>query len=86
MPYTEYVDNVAIPWELNKGEIVPAGQKVYLSYQVPENEEGTIEMTFELDARRLAGKSVVVFERLYDEEEHLIAKEEDIENADQTVL
>lgn len=43
-------------------------------------------MTFELDARRLAGKSVVVFERLYDEEEHLIAKEEDIENADQTVL
>ena len=53
---------------------------------VPENEEGTIEMTFELDARRLAGKSVVVFERLYDEEEHLIAKEEDIENADQTVL
>ena len=49
---------------------------------VPENEEGTIEMTFELDARRLAGKSVVVFERLYDEEEHLIAKEEDIENAD----
>lgn len=36
-------------------------------------------MTFELDARRLAGKSVVVFERLYDEEEHLIAKEEDIE-------
>ena len=53
---------------------------------VPENEEGTIEMTFELDARRLAGKSVVVFERLYDEEEHLIAKEEDIENAEQTVL
>ncbi len=53
---------------------------------VPENEEGTIEMTFELDARRLAGKSVVVFERLYDEEEHLIAKEEDIENADQTIL
>ena len=37
-------------------------------------------------ARRLAGKSVVVFERLYDEEEHLIAKEEDIENADQTIL
>ena len=53
---------------------------------VPENEEGTIEMTFELDARRLAGKSVVVFERLYDEEEHLIAKEEDIENADQSIL
>ena len=53
---------------------------------VPENEEGTIEMTFELDAHRLAGKSVVVFERLYDEEEHLVAKEEDIENADQTVL
>ena len=53
---------------------------------VPENEEGTIEMTFELDARMLAGKSVVVFERLYDEEEHLIAKEEDIENADQTIL
>ena len=63
------------------GKTVTAG----ISF-VPENEEGTIEMTFELDARRLAGKSVVVFERLYDEEEHLIAKEEDIENADQTVL
>lgn len=51
----------------------------------PEEPTGTVEMTFELDARELDGKSVVVFETLYDEEEHLIADESDIDNADQTI-
>lgn len=51
----------------------------------PEKDAGMIEMTFELDAQELDGKSVVVFEKLYDEDEHLIAKEENIDNKDQTV-
>lgn len=51
----------------------------------PEEPDGMVEMTFELDARELNGQSVVVFEHLYDEEEHLIAREADIENTDQTI-
>ena len=47
---------------------------------------GTVEMTFELDARELGGKAVVVFENLYDEEDHLIADEANIDNADQTII
>ena len=43
-------------------------------------------MTFELDARELGGKAVVVFENLYDEEDHLIADEANIDNADQTII
>ena len=52
----------------------------------PEKSAGTVEMTFELDARELGGKAVVVFENLYDEEEHLIADEANIDNADQTII
>ena len=88
LPDETYVlKGVLIDKETGKELLDENGKRVTAGISfVPENEEGTIEMTFELDARRLAGKSVVVFERLYDEEEHLIAKEEDIENADQTVL
>ena len=88
MPDETYVlKGVLMDKETGKELLDENGKRVTAGISfVPENEEGTIEMTFELDARRLAGKSVVVFERLYDEEEHLIAKEEDIENADQTVL
>ena len=32
------------------------------------------------------GKAVVVFENLYDEEDHLIADEANIDNADQTII
>ena len=52
----------------------------------PEKSAGTVEMTFELDARELGGKAVVVFENLYDEEDHLIADEANIDNADQTII
>lgn len=52
----------------------------------PEKSAGTVEMTFELDARELGGKAVVVFENLYDEEDHLIADEANIDNADQTIM
>lgn len=51
----------------------------------PEKSTGNIEMTFELDAQELDGKAVVVFEKLFDEKEHLIAEEENIDNKDQTV-
>ena len=50
----------------------------------PAAESGTVEMTFTFDASALAGKSVVVFERLYDGE-RLVAAHADIADADQTV-
>lgn len=50
----------------------------------PTAENGTVEMTFTFDASALAGKSVVVFERLYDGE-RLVAAHADIADADQTV-
>ena len=50
----------------------------------PTAEDGTVEMAFTFDASALAGKSVVVFERLYDSE-RLVAAHADITDADQTV-
>ena len=62
------------------------GKKIiYRTTFIPEAPAGTVEMVFALDAQKLDGKSVVVFESLYDEEEHLIAKEEDLDNAEQTI-
>lgn len=52
----------------------------------PEKENGTVDMTFELDASELDGKSVVVFEKVYDKAENLIAREENISNQEQTVI
>ena len=52
---------------------------------IPETPTGTVEMTFNLDAQKLNEKSVVIFEKLYDEKGHLIAREENIDNKDQTV-
>jgi len=52
----------------------------------PEKENGTVDMTFELDASELDGKSVVVFEKIYDKAENLIAREENISNQEQTVI
>ena len=50
------------------------------------DENGTVDMTFELDASELDGKSVVVFEKIYDKAENLIAREENISNQEQTVI
>ena len=62
------------------------GKKIiYRTTFIPEAPAGTVEMVFALDAQKLDGKSVVVFESLYDEEKHLIAKEEDLDNAEQTI-
>lgn len=52
----------------------------------PKEENGMVEMTFELDATDLNEKSVVVFEKMYDKGEHLIAREESITNQEQTVV
>lgn len=50
----------------------------------PETADGTVEVTFTLDASNLGGKSLVVFEQLY-QAETLIASHEDIEDEGQTV-
>ena len=50
----------------------------------PEQPNGTVEVTFTFDASTLAGKQVVVFERLYIGDTE-IATHADIEDKDQTV-
>lgn len=53
---------------------------------IPEKSDGTIQMKFTVDTSKLAGKSVVVFEKLFDEENDEVAKHEDINDQDQTVV
>jgi hypothetical protein len=50
----------------------------------PEKTDGSVELSFTLDTTDLAGKSAVVFEKLYMGDQ-LVASDEDIDNADQTV-
>ena len=51
----------------------------------PEKANGTVEVTFSFDASNLGGKSLVVFEKLYDAKGKEIANHEDINDEDQTV-
>ena len=46
---------------------------------------GSVVLSFELDAKSLEGKSVVVFERLYDEAGHLIVIHENVSDKEQTI-
>jgi hypothetical protein len=50
----------------------------------PEKADGSVELSFTLDTTELADKSAVVFEKLYMGDQ-LVASDEDIDNADQTV-
>lgn len=51
----------------------------------PESADGTIDVTVEMDTTDLAGKSIVFFEKLADEQENVIAVHEDIDDEGQTV-
>ena len=50
----------------------------------PDSPDGTVELTYTLDASALAGKAVVVFEDLY-QGETLVASHSDLEDEGQTV-
>ena len=50
----------------------------------PTNSEGTVELTYTFDASALAGRSVVVFEDLY-QDENAVASHADINDEGQTV-
>ncbi len=50
----------------------------------PEESNGVVEVTFDLDARELAGKEVVVFEKLFRNGKEVVVHE-DINDLDQTV-
>ena len=47
---------------------------------------GWVNVTFEFDATNLYGKDTVVFEKVYDVNGHLVAKHEDINDEDQTII
>lgn len=52
---------------------------------VPEEKDGFVEVSFELDASTLAGKTIVVFETLYQDEKEIVIHA-DIEDEEQTVI
>lgn len=52
---------------------------------VPESPDGTIDVEVEIDARELAGRDIVFFEKLADAQENIIATHEDINDDGQTV-
>ena len=47
--------------------------------------KGKVKLTFKLDTNKYAGKKLVAFERLYDEDGQKIAVHEDIKDKDQTI-
>ena len=51
----------------------------------PETESGTITVKFKVDTSKLAGKDLVVFEKLYDEDNDEVSSHEDINDEGQTV-
>lgn len=63
--------------------IVPGTQSIIQTLE-PTSANGTIEMNFTLDSSQLAGKTVVVFERL-EENGQLVCAHEDISDAQQSV-
>lgn len=52
---------------------------------VPEVADGVIDVEVEIDTRELAGRDIVFFEKLADDEDRVIATHEDIGDAGQTV-
>ena len=52
---------------------------------VPKDPNGSVNVIFTLDTTTLAGKSLVVFEELWDHEGNLIVDHKDIDDKDQTV-
>ena len=61
------------------------GEKVTSKLEfTAEKPSGTIDMKFEFDAKDLDGE-LVVFERMFDSDGHIVAKHEDINSGSQTV-
>ena len=69
------------------GEKVLVGNKEVTAETsfTPEKANGTVEVTFSFDASSLGGKSLVVFEKIYDANGKEIGNHEDINDEDQTV-
>ena len=66
-------------------ELLINGEKVTAEIQfTPEDKEGTVDVTFTFDASELAGKTVVVFEKLYYDDTK-VASHTDIEDEGQTI-
>ena len=62
------------------------GSPVTLTYRfTPTVSNGTVVIEFEFNGSFIAGKTVVVYERLYDLSDELIASHEDIDDMNQTI-
>ena len=71
----------------SSGEKVLVGNKEVTAETsfIPEKANGTVEVSFSFDASNLGGRSLVVFEKIYDANGKEIANHEDINDQDQTV-
>ena len=71
----------------SSGEKVLVGNKEVTAETsfTPEKANGTVEVSFSFDASNLGGRSLVVFEKVYDANGKEIANHEDINDEDQTV-
>ena len=65
---------------LLNGEMVTAEQRF-----VPESRDGKVNVRFAFDASTLAGKDIVIYERLYHEEDELLDIDENLDNKNQTI-
>ena len=65
------------------GEVLPGMKPVRMSF-IPETANGTVEVVFDLDGTDLEGKTLVIFEKLYLNEQE-IASHEDLEDDGQTI-
>lgn len=62
-----------------------SGADIIVEKTFVADENGTVEIQFVIDAENLAGKTLVVFEQLLDEDSRLVAKHEDVNDEGQTV-
>ncbi|WP_200277189.1 VaFE repeat-containing surface-anchored protein, partial [Rhodovulum adriaticum] len=82
------VEGILMDKETNKPLVVNGKQVTSSTTFIAETESGEIEVRFTFDGSQLAGKELVVFEKLYHvtaDDKVLIASHEDINDESQTV-
>ena len=73
-----------VGWVVFKDNGEAVTQKVEKTF-VAESENGEVTMEFQIDTNNLGGRSLVVFEELFDMEGNLIVEHKDINDKEQTV-
>ena len=78
-------DTYYVTGQVVKSDGTPIMEPVALEF-VPENPDGTVELTFAVDTRSLSGTTLVCFETVTDKNGNELGKEADVNNKDQSVI